>query len=73
MGIDNIKERARINKEESLITSEYAINWTEKSPNSKLKMINSILNNQKLSKIIEVRKLKDKIVNRKFRDFQKLV
>jgi len=73
MGIDNIKGRARISKEESLITSEYAINWTEKSPNSKLKMINSILNNQKLSKIIEVRKLKDKIVNRKFRDFQKLV
>ena len=73
MGIDNIKGRARISKEESLITSEYAINWTEKSPNSKLKMISSILNNQKLSKIIEVRKLKDKIVNRKFRDFQKLV
>ena len=59
--------------QDSMITSEYSKNWTEKSPNSKLNSINSTLNDSKLSKINEIKNLKTQITNRNYREFQKLV
>ena len=58
---------------EQLITSEYAKNWTEKSPNSKLNTINSILNYKRIQKIKKIKELKAKIKNREYRSLQKTV
>ena len=62
-----------MNQQESLITSEYAKKRTEKSPNSKLNVITRAFKDSKLSKIIEVNKLKILIMNRSYREFQRLV
>lgn len=66
--VENIK-----NRQDLLITSEYAKNRTEKSPNSKLKDILNILNNPKLQKVKEFKELKNKINNREYRTFQKII
>ncbi len=54
-------------------TSEYTKIWTEKSTDSKLWSIKSIMNNTKLSYIKEVMVLKDKIKNREYREFQRII
>jgi hypothetical protein len=56
-----------------LITSEYAKKWTETSPNSKLWNIKMILNEQWIQRIKEIKILKEKIRNREYRDFQKII
>jgi hypothetical protein len=61
------------NSRDSMITSEVAKNWTEESPNSRLKTINSILNESKIQKINEVKNLKNIIKNREYRSLQKMV
>jgi hypothetical protein len=61
------------NGRDSMITSEYAKNWTEKSQNSKLKTINSILNESKIQEINEVKNLKNIIKNREYRSLQKMI
>lgn len=61
------------NNRDSMITSEVAKNWTEKSPNSKLKTINSILNDSKILNINEIKNLKNKIKNCEYRSLQKIV
>lgn len=61
------------NNTDSMSTSEYAKNWTETSPNSKLRDINNLLGNSKLQNINEVKNLKDKIKKREYRNFQKMV
>lgn len=57
---------------ETLSTPEYAKEWTEKSPNSKLNVIKRIFNNHKLDNIPEVKKIKDKLLNRDYREVQRL-
>lgn len=56
-----------------LITSEYAKKWTETSSNSKLWNIKRILNEQWIQRIKEIKNLKEKIRNREYRDFQKII
>ena len=65
-------ETLRTNQD-SMVTSESAKNWTEKSPNSKLKNINFVLDDAKIQKIKEVKNLKDKIKRREYRSLQKIV
>lgn len=60
-------------KTDYMSTSETAKNWTETSVNSKLRNINKILSDSKLQNINEVKNLKDKIKNREYRNFQKMV
>ena len=67
------KIETQMNQQDSLITSEYAKKRTEKSPNSKLNVITKAFKDSKLSKIIEVNKLKVLIMNRSYREFQRLV
>lgn len=61
------------NHQDSMTTSEYAKNWTEKSPSSKLNAINWILWNPKISRITEVKNLKNLILKHNYREFQKSV
>jgi hypothetical protein len=65
-------ETLRTNQD-SMITSESAKNWTEKSPNSKLNVINSILNDKRIQNIKKIKELKVKIKNREYRSLQKTV
>jgi hypothetical protein len=58
---------------DTLITSEYSKDWTEKSPNSKLNTINSILNDKRIQNIKKIKELKVKIKNREYRSLQKTV
>ena len=58
---------------DTLITSEYSKDWTEKSPNSKLNAINSILNDKRIQNIKKIKELKVKIKNREYRSLQKTV
>ena len=58
---------------DTLITSEYSKDWTEKSPNSKLNTINSILNDKRIQNINKIKELKVKIKNREYRSLQKTV
>ena len=67
------KIETQMNQQDSLITSEYAKKRTEKSSNSKLNVITKAFKDSKLSKIIEVNKLKVLIMNRSYREFQRLV
>jgi len=55
-----------------LKTSEYAKEWTEKSPNSKLNIVKRIFNNRRLDNIPEAKKMKDKLQNRDYRELQRL-
>ena len=57
--------------QDNLLTSEYAKRWTEKSQYSRLKDINTILNDDWIKKIKEIKTLRTKIANREYRDFQK--
>ena len=56
----------------NLMTSEYQKEWTEKSPKSKLNNIKRIFNNRKLDKIPEAKAMKDKLLNREYREVQRL-
>ena len=58
---------------DSLVTSEYAKNWTESSPKSKLWNISVKLSNPKIQRLNEIKELKNKIKNREYRSFQKMV
>ncbi len=66
--VENFKE-----KQDVISTSEYAKEWTENSPDSKLSNIRSILNNPKIQSIKEVQILKQEIKKRDYRSFQKIV
>jgi hypothetical protein len=55
-----------------LTTSEYQKEWTEKSPKSKLNNIKRIFNNRKLDNIPEAKAMKDKLLNREYREVQRL-
>lgn len=59
--------------QDALVTSEYAKKWTETSPNSKLNVINWILWDSKISRITEVKILKNLILSHNYRKFQKSV
>jgi hypothetical protein len=58
--------------ETSLTTSEYQKEWTEKSPKSKLNDIKRIFNNSKLNNIPEAKAIKNKLLNREYREVQRL-
>jgi hypothetical protein len=55
-----------------LTTSEYQKEWTEKSPKSKLNNIKRIFNNRRLDNIPEAKAMKDKLLNREYREVQRL-
>lgn len=61
------------NSRDSLITSEYAKNWTETSSNSMLWNIKRTLNNPKLKNLREIKDLNNKIQNREYKSFQKIL
>ncbi|MBR6907136.1 hypothetical protein IKN40_01150 [bacterium] len=56
----------------NLMTSEFQKEWTEKSPKSKLNNIKRIFNNRKLDNIPEAKAMKDKLLNREYREVQRL-
>ena len=56
----------------NLMTSEFQKEWTEKSPKSKLNSIKRIFNNRRLDNIPEAKAMKDKLLNREYREVQRL-
>ena len=63
-------EKLTLNQDH-LVTMEYAKRWTEKSQYSRLKDINTVLNDEWIKRIKEIEVLRTKINDREYRDFQK--